>query len=107
MKFVNLTPHEINIVGYGIIPPSGIIARVNTIQRVVDNIVGIDVVETFYGEITGIPEPEDDTIYITSSLVAGFAKRDDVLAPDTGGTAVRENGQIVGVTRLQSFSGDE
>jgi len=37
-------------------------------------------------------------------LVAQHVRRPDVLAPDTGPTAIREGGQIVAVTRLQRFA---
>jgi hypothetical protein len=83
------------------------VARVTTVQTpieaVVSNGVLIKTVETRTLDVEGLPEPEDGVIYITSSLVAGkLPSRPDVLAPDTGPTAVRdENGHIVAVNRLQ------
>ena len=56
------------------------------------------------GEITGLPDPVEDTIFITSTMVAAEVKRPDVVAPDTGETAERnEKGHIVAVTRLVRF----
>ena len=104
-NLVNLTPHTITIFtdecGHDI--PSEGVARVKTESRVVGDINGIPVVETTYGEIEGLPEPKDGTIYIVSGLVRAALNgtRDDVVSPDTGPTAVRnDKGQIVGVTRL-------
>lgn len=105
VKFINLTPHEIVVRVRNMkktFGPSGTIARVETSQERVGWIDGIELVETIYGEVTGVPEPQENTVYITSSLVASrLPERRDVVAPDTGPTAIRENGQIVAVTRFQ------
>ena len=53
-----------------------------------------------YGEISGLPEPSAGVIYITSLVVAQRASRSDVVSPDSGPTAIRENGQIVAVRAL-------
>ena len=108
MKLVNLTPHTLTIrVGDKEvkIEPSGQVARVATQQVVIDRLqfdgVKIPVVATKYGEVEGVPAPQEGVIYITSSLVAGRVKRADVVAPDTGPTAIRnEQKQIVAVIRL-------
>jgi len=108
MKLVNLTPHPLVIEtdrGKLEIKPSGTVARAS-VQQVPNGSMNVDgfeipVVKTVFGDIEGIPEPENGTVYITSSLVASKTSRTDVLAPDTGKSAVRENGRIVAVTRLQ------
>jgi hypothetical protein len=106
MKMINLTPHKIVMIKVGgkevEVEPSGIIARVTTIESVVDEVNGIPVVSRKFGEVEGLPEPKEDTIYIVSSLVLGAIKnRKDVFAPDTGATAIRdEGGRIIAVTRL-------
>jgi len=104
-KFVNLTPHEIVVSTRNIkktIGPSGQIARVETSQQHETWLDGIELVRTVYGDVIGVPEPEDGVVYIVSSLVASrLPERVDVVAPDTGPTAIRENGQIVAVTRFQ------
>lgn len=106
--FINLTPHVVVVIAKNgnkiVVEPSGTIARVDSKQVVTGEVDGIPVVNTIFGDVTGIPEPKTGTIYLVSSLVAQAARREDVLAPDTGTTAVRENGQIVAVTRLQTFS---
>ena len=109
---VNLTPHSIKIaneVGDVIleVPPSGELARVAASTGVVAHVNDIDVVKSIFGTITGLPESQPDTIYIVSMLVlqAIAGARDDVVGPDTGPTAVRdEAGRIVAVKRFQRFS---
>jgi hypothetical protein len=66
-------------------------------------VLGIPIVRQHFGQIENLPEPTDGVIYITSSLVAQAAQRVDVVSPDTGPTAIRENGQIVAVRGLQAF----
>ena len=64
MKFINLTPHPINITDGPTFDPSGTVARVSTEQKVVDTVNGINVHEQTFGDIEGLPSPEEDTIYI-------------------------------------------
>jgi hypothetical protein len=113
VRFINLTPHPVIIVtGEGeeiVIPPSGQVARVAMTQEVVATVGGVPIVRTRFGEIEGLPEPEPSVLYITSTLVAQAAValqgRQDVVAPDTGPTAIRTpDGQIRAVRRLQTFA---
>lgn len=125
---INLTPHAITIrttSGDVTIQPSGVVARVATIDAVVGQItVGwlcqhsgeilpvpvsgyeveltTDLVETQFGNVIGLPE-DTNTPVLVSALVLGAVKgRPNTFAPDTGDTAVRnEKGQIVAVTRLK------
>ncbi len=58
-----------------------------------------------FGEVEGLPEPQDDTLFLVSVVVAGrpeVARRDDIFVPGTGPSdeAVRKDGQIYAVTRL-------
>ena len=111
-KLVNLTPHPINVYLYGtdplVIPPSGQVARVAQDYTVLGDLdLGdgrIPLVAPLYGAIQGLPDPQDDTFYIVSALVAQAAwaqGRKDVLAPDTGAGAVRDSdGRVIGVRRL-------
>ncbi len=106
MKIINLTPHDIVVrtsEGDTIFPKSGEVARVSTSAKEEGWINGITVVSTSFGEIEGLPARADGMIYIVSAMVlsALAGKRSDVLAPDTGATAIRnEKGQIVAVTRF-------
>ena len=68
-----------------------------------NEIDGISVVRTKFGEVQGLPEP-DGNIYIVSMVVAqAVSGRSDVIAPDTGPTAYRENGLIVGVRQFARY----
>jgi len=56
-----------------------------------------------WGEVEGLPEPKEGTLYIVSALVAGRVRRMDVFSPGTGpndGAERNERGQVVAVRRL-------
>jgi len=107
-KFVNLTPHPVMVYRGGEkimeIPPSGTIARIETVEVPAGELAGVPVIEMRYGKISGLPpEPREDTAYIVSSLLLNAlpAPRKDVVAPDTVKGAVRdEQGRIIGTTRF-------
>ena len=89
------------------IPPEPVSARVSTVEEVVglSDAGGLIVCVSkhTFGQIEGLPEPKPDTIYIVSGMVRdALDGRQDVLAPDTGKTAVRnQQGQVAYVTRLR------
>lgn len=98
MKIVNLTPHSITFVkesGNLVIEPSGTIARVSTSTQVIGEIDGVPITETVFGEVENLPEPQEDTIFLVSSLVAQRCKeRSDVFIPNE---SVRDSeGRIIG-----------
>jgi hypothetical protein len=121
MNLVNLTPHPIVVQtsddpeSQVTIAPSGTVARVGTTTEdgvVVisspDNMfaskyvpVGDTVVpvhKVLFNAVEGLPSPAYDTIYIVSAMVAQqVSNRGDVVAPDTGASAVRKNGNVVAV----------
>lgn len=109
MKIVNLTPHELNLMPQGpdgpvvAIPPSGQVARCATSRVQVDTVtvddITIPVNRTQFGEVTGLPDPQPDTIYIVSAVVAqAVPDRPDVFIVDD---AVRdEQGRIIGARAL-------
>lgn len=107
MTIVNLTPHEVNIISDGAIrrtfTPSGIIARVSVGDTVVDTIDGVDILEERYSDVTDLPDPADDTIYIVSLLVCqACPERSDLVHPSR---PVRDNaGRIVGCEGLGRFA---
>lgn len=100
---VNLIPHPLNIAGVEY-PPSGQVARVTLLhQQMVGEVNGAIVMQNYFGEVENLPDPKENTVYIVSGLVLAHlnGERDDVLAPDTGATAIRdEKGRIIGVTQL-------
>lgn len=128
-KLVNLTPHSINfILPYHIeigqdeigtpeyiteertysLSPSGTLARCKVDRQETDRIIAQDIegwditlpiTSTKFGEVEGLPEPEEGTIYIVSNLVAqAVPDRKDVFFPDD---LVRDaNGNIIGCRAL-------
>lgn len=99
-KLVNLTPHEINIVGEQsmTIPPSGQVARVAETTEIVSSVDGIPIIHKTFGKVEGLPEPQPDTIYIVSLLVAQAVEREDVLT--IGETVRNDKGQVIGAKSL-------
>lgn len=109
LKLVNLTPHDIVVydgVEFFTIPASGTVARVAVSQEEVHRGLGVPVVRNAYGEVENLPEPQPDTYFIVSSLVLEALRKEgctrtDILAPDTGPTAIRdEQGRIAAVRRF-------
>lgn len=102
----NFTPHTIHIMDneHRIILelPSNGIARVETAQREANSLningVLIEQCETEFGEVTGLPEQKEGTIYIVSSIVKSASKRSDLRIPTN---FVRNTkGDIVGCKTL-------
>lgn len=106
MKFVNLTQHDLTIVLENgnslVLPASGEVARVTFSTQQVDEVDGIPIYKTIYEpEVTGLPEPEDGTIFVVSSLAAQTAKRQDVLAPTQ---LIRDDdGQVIAASGFATF----
>jgi len=109
MNIVNLTPHALNLMPAGpdgpvvTIPPSGQVARcaVDRVQiyTVTVNGISIPVNKTQFGTVSGLPDPQPDTIYIVSALIAqAVSNRPDVFMVDD---AVRDDqGRIIGAKAL-------
>ena len=102
MIFKNLTPHALNVLGVNgeeaIFLPEGAPARVavKTVTR--EDLAGFRLQAQEFGQVEGLPEPQEGTIYIVSAIVLAQCKgRPDVVAPDTGKDAIRKDGQIVAV----------
>lgn len=100
MHLINLTPHPVNIkTGLGDmldIAPSGTVARVMEVREGRGYIRDIDITQVHYDarNITGLPEPSPNAIYIVSTMVlAACPHRSDVFAP---GAPIRDdNGRII------------
>ncbi len=110
MKIVNCTPHAIVVRDAveqdRIFPPSGILVRCAVRSVPCATVDGVPVVRSEMGDLEGLPEPEQGTVYIVSTPAAQKAAalgRPDVLSPDTGPTAIRENGQVKAVRGFQRF----
>ena len=95
--FVNLTPHTINMNDGRAFEPSGTVARCSQ-EYGTPNENGV--CPMIFGDVFGVPEPIEGTIFIVSALVSkALASRPDVVSPATGHPhAVRnEKGHIVSV----------
>ena len=104
MKIINCTPHPIVIncnEETTTFEPSGIIPRVQTDHKEASNIGEFNCVVPVRGAVEGLPEPQKETFYIVAGMVFDATDREDVIAPDTGPTAIRnEKGHIKAVTRF-------
>lgn len=102
-KIVNLTPHTIVVrieETEKSFPAFGKVARVTSEMKDVGTIAGIPVKSQIFGEVEGLPAPEDGTVYVVSALVLSRAKaagRTDVIAPNTAQAIRDEQGRIVAV----------
>lgn len=103
MIIVNLTPHAINVhVEGGVvdIPASGMVARVACNRTRVSKLNGIPTYAITYGSVEGFPDPQPDTIYIVSKLVAAAIVEQELYPGAiivTPGTLLRnEAGQPIG-----------
>jgi hypothetical protein len=106
LNIVNLTPHALNLMPEGpviTIPPSGLVARC-AVDRVQVDTVAVDgitvpVNETRFGEVSDLPDPQPDTIYVVSALTAqAVPERQDVFIVDD---VVRDDqGRIIGARAL-------
>jgi hypothetical protein len=81
MKLVNLTPHPVTLITKGgpvEVPPSGTVARAKETRELVgplgDEDLAIPLYRISYGEPEGLPEIEQDTFYVVSSLAAQSIK---------------------------------
>lgn len=113
-KFINLTPHALVLRTTGgdiTVAPSGTQARVAVTPQDAGSVEAdggllVPVVVNTYGAVEGLPPPEEGTVYLVSLLILDrCAGRTDVMAPDTGATAVRypdgpRKGQVEAVVRL-------
>ena len=100
LHLVILTPHPI-VIDDGTtvltIVPSGTIARVTT--SLTD--LGDGLFTRTWGDVVDLPDPQDNTIYIVSAMVAGrVLDRTDVASPATDMAKRDDNGRIVSVPGL-------
>ena len=102
MTIINLTPHGVNlkIAGEMVEIPSTGLARCVCNESKVGEVDGINIYRNSYGGVTGLPEPQEDTIYVVSRIVAEAVKgsRNDVYVVTR--TIRNSDGQIVGAEGL-------
>ena len=111
MKFVNLTPHAVQIAAWGaenhfvtVTPednePAARVAtrRVAGPKIMLGDSVSIQTSRVEFGEVEGLPDPVPGIVYIVSGMVASRVNRSDVFAP---GELVRdEKGVVIGCKGL-------
>ncbi len=98
-KFINLTPHEINLNDGRSFPPSGKVARIKDTFSPFDK---DGICDVNYGGEEDLPEAEKDIIYIVSAMVlqaVRYSSHYNCVAPATGHPDAKRNekGQIVSV----------
>lgn len=95
-KFINLTPHSILLNNGVEFPASGEVARVSVSFTEFD---ADGICRHEYGEVVGLPDPQEGVCYIVSALVLAATDRKDVVAPATGHANCKRNekGLIVSV----------
>lgn len=103
MVIVNLTPHTINAhVEGGVvdIPASGMVARVACHRTQAAKLNGIPTYSITYGTVEGFPDPQPDTVYIVSKLVAAAIVARElypgVIIVTPGSLIRNEQGQPIG-----------
>ena len=79
MNVINLTPHDVRVYdndGNVVIMtyPSAGVARARQTDVHVGDLNGIPVVKTEFGEVVGLPEPVEGTVFIVSLITANAAK---------------------------------
>ena len=104
MTIINLTPHAITLrldTVETTFPASGIVARVpQATTSLGKTIAGFPVYTSTFGQVE-MPEPVEGVYYIVSAMVLSALAdtREDVVAPRTDSTAIRnEAGHIIAVT---------
>jgi hypothetical protein len=93
----NLTPHALTLVsetGTETFPSEGLARCAQATQSAGDH-EGIPLVNTVFGAVDGLPDPEPGVLYVVSALVrAAVPSRTDVASP---GDLVRDSaGAVIG-----------
>ena len=97
---INCTPHPIKTQNTTF-KTSGIIPRLVSFQEDAQSIEGFSCKTQSFGEVEGLPAPKENTFLIVSGMVFSASDRLDLIAPDTGKTAIRnEKGHIISVTQF-------
>jgi hypothetical protein len=108
MAIINLTPHPLNLVneeGASEEIPSSGVARLGMTTRPLGRLCGYALTQTEPVAVTGLPLPLPGIVYVVSALVAqAVPDREDVVSPDMGPSAVRDDeGRIVAVRGFARF----
>lgn len=112
MRFINLTPHAVNVIAEDgtqilALPPSGTVARLEESAIPASDYCGINHTVVKLGSVTGLPEPAEGVIYIASmpllmGMRAAGIERPDVVYPY--GQVRDGSGRIIGCRSLASIA---
>lgn len=104
-NLINLTPHAINIItaaaGTVTVAPWHTVARCSSAATPAGEVNGIALSRVTFGEVTGLPDPVEGTLYIVSALVrSALPARTDLASPgdlvrDAAGVVIGCKGLIV------------
>ncbi len=99
ITFMNLTPHEINLVEGDkttTFQPSGVVARLDV------SVDGTGIIrERSFGKLMGLPAPQEGVVYIVSSLAMQVALKEGRCDVVTSVGDIRDNkGRIIGTTHF-------
>lgn len=103
-KIINKTPHAVYILRddssiLRVFPKSTGMIRLTEDTQDIDNIDGIPISTTVWGETQDVPEEKEGTYYIVSQLVKNaLPLRKDLLVPK--GVVRDDQGNIIGCKRL-------
>ena len=103
VKFVNATPHVLNIVcadgSIREIAPSGIVPRLAQTRLVSHILDGIEIFRVQMGALEGMPDEDGETVFVVSRMVLdSIPERGDMLSP---GELVRDSaGKVIGCKGL-------
>ena len=95
MEYINATPHPVKLNSCEVFAKSEYCARVSTSFTTIEN----GECEVMYGEVEGLPSPQEGIKYIVSAMVLSASTLTDLVAPATGHpeTIRNEQGHIVSV----------
>jgi len=107
ITIINLTPHRLNF--FILDHPEYSIESSGSARAAVErhrdgDVNGIPVNQSKFGEISGLPAPETDTVFVVSRIVAeACPTRNDLLIVDE--TVRDEKGRIIGARALARVGG--
>lgn len=97
--FINMCKHEIKVQQsdgtFKVIPPSGKVARCSQQSTIVSTHLGVDLIQTTFGEVEDLPEPSEGVLLIVSGMVrTALPNRKDLVSP--GDMLRDEKGNVTG-----------
>ena len=101
-KIINLTPHIVNYKGHEFKPeakPAKVKEESFNLAPIYSNDIEIEIVATKFGAVENLPNEEEETWYIVSSIVkAANPHRNDLLVPKE--FSRDEKGNITGCNKF-------